>query len=89
MHSISPTPGTVNNAVVAAVGCESIVHDIIPTQGHTSLAQLQAVINQVVMESLISLPSLSRPKVQAPRKCSHHTAMYDLQLAEEVHRMDN
>src|SRR6202050_3671361 len=29
-----PAPGNINNSVVAAIGCEIIVRDMIPTQGH-------------------------------------------------------
>src|ERR1700683_2069565 len=81
-----PLPGTVNNALVAALGCEIIVCDIIPMQGHTSLAQLQAVINQVAMESpdFIVFPVKAESSGSKESLSSH---CY-IRLSEEVQRMD-
>ena len=81
-----PPPGTVNNALVAALGCETIVRDIIPMQGHTSLAQLQAVINQVAMESpnFIVFPVKAESSGSKELLSSH---CY-VRLSEEVQRMD-
>src|ERR1700677_2283302 len=46
-----PGPGTPDNPIVTAIGCEVIVRNIIPIQGHMSHAQLLVTINQVTMES--------------------------------------
>ena len=81
-----PPPGSTNNAVIAAVGCEIIVRNITPTQGHTSLAQLQIIINQVAMEQ----PDLLVFPVRADSsglKDSISTYCY-VCLADEVRRLD-
>jgi hypothetical protein len=81
-----PPPGTVNNALVAALGCKIIICDIIPTQGHTSLALLQAMINQVAMESpdFIVFPVKAESSGSKESLSSH---CY-VRLSEEVRRMD-
>ena len=58
MLSPPPPPESTNNMVIAAVGCEIVVHDITPTQGHISLTQLPIIINQVAMEQpdLLAFP---------------------------------
>jgi hypothetical protein len=67
----SPPPKLVtpNNAIIAAIGCEVIIHDIVPAQGHTSHTQLQVVINQVTMES----PDFSMFPVKVEGSCAKET----------------
>jgi hypothetical protein len=81
-----PASGTANNTIIAAIGCEIIIRDIIPTPGHTSLAQLQIVINQVTMES----PEFSAypVRIESPgTKETLSTCCY-ICLSDEVRRLD-
>jgi hypothetical protein len=68
------------------MGCEVIVCNIILTKGHTSLAQLQVIINQVAMES----PEFSAFPVRVENpgiKEAHSTYCY-IHLSDEVCRID-
>ena len=86
MPSPPPVPGSANNAIVTAIVCELIICDIIPTQGNTSLAQLQTVINQVIMGS----PEYSHYPVK-PESSSAQEALSTccyVRLSDEVCHLD-
>jgi hypothetical protein len=42
-----PTPGSVNNTLIAPLGCELIICDIIPTQTHSAVAQVKAAVDNI------------------------------------------
>src|ERR1700677_2070828 len=81
-----PAPGAANNAIIAAIGCEIIIRDIVLTPGHTSLAQLQVVINQVTMES----PEFSAYPVKIETSGTKETlsTYCYVRLSDEVRRLD-
>lgn len=81
-----PAHGTANNAIVAAIGCEIIVRDMIPTKGHMSLSQLQVVVNQVAMESPEFLAFPVRVE-NSGMKEAHSTYCY-IHLSDEICRID-
>src|SRR5882762_2465217 len=82
-----PAPGLANNAIVAAIGCEIIIRDIVPTPGHTSLAQLQVIINQVTMEypEFLAYPV----KIEGPGTKEALSTYCYVRLSDEVRRLDS